>query len=160
MIMNAAFAGGVTFTSITSIIKNNIANNLSLAFDDIMNTFLNTNNIIMAFSALIIFKLKFDLIDNGFSNLKKISLIQRLTTILQHCYTFFSKEPFTKQEELITTFEHITNLKNQYHTNFNYLDNNLKTLHKLVNVSPPAFSGNANNNCCLSSIKELTYFLT
>lgn len=122
---------GVAFSSVINIIKNDIANNLSLNWTSFLHTFTTLNNIIISFSGLIIFKLKFNLIENGLKNFKQLLLLQLIKKII-------NKQNIS-QTEIEAEYQKIALIRAWYHLKISKLEPNLKEIQTalaITNINP------------------------
>lgn len=122
-----AFISGVAFASAISITKNNISNDLPLDFISFAKTFTARDNIIVSFSALIIFKLKFNLIENGLKNCKKLSLSQIIKKNIN--------KPNISQIDIEREYNKIESIKTWYDLHITKLESNLKEIQNILKIS-------------------------
>lgn len=121
------FTAGVAFSSSINIIKNDIANDLLLTPSSFLKTFTSLATIIVSFSALIVFKLKFNLFKNGLHNIKDSLLWQSIKKIVN--------KSDVSQVNIESELNKITLIKIWYDTNIIELKPNLNEIQKILEIS-------------------------
>ncbi|WP_339039143.1 hypothetical protein [Spiroplasma endosymbiont of Andrena trimmerana] len=144
----AVFTSGVAFASSISIIKNDIANDLPLNPTSFVKTFTALETIIVSFLALIIFKLKFNLFENGLKNIKH--------SLLWQCIKKIINKPTISEADIELEYEKITALKRWYDLNFIKLEFNLNEIQNILEIQTLNPNNNYNSNIC----KNIKYLFT